>query len=329
MEYQFSCQATSGLTEAILNEHTEYREDSQRLKEIKEQIRKTRKEFFKCKRDEVVSELSLDQKLQLDLASEKGASSWLTTLPVKEFGYVLNKQEFNDALALRYNMNMKDAPRTCFCGEANTMNHLLMCKKGGYVHLRHDSLRDVFAELMRNAGCKDVHTEPNLLKTDGAQLPAGSNTKDDARVDISARSFWNPLERALFDVRVLHPQAPSNRSHKDIASMYQHHENEKKRHYNARILQIEKATFSPLVFTTTGGMAPEAQKVLKRLAEKTSRRKNQRYCDVMTFLRRRLRFDLLRTTIISLRGYRGKAERSPPNIDGLDLNLDPTNQVQM
>jgi hypothetical protein len=44
-------------------------------------------EFFKCKRDEVVSELSLDQKLQLDLASEKGASSWLTTLPVKEFGY--------------------------------------------------------------------------------------------------------------------------------------------------------------------------------------------------------------------------------------------------
>ena len=152
MEYQFSCQATSGLTEAIFKQDTEYHEDSQRLKDIKDQITKTRKQFFISKRDELVSELSSGQKLQLDLAAEKGASSWLTTLPVKEFGYVLNKQEFNDALALRYNMNMKDAPRRCFCGEANTVNHLLICKKGGYVHLRHDSLRDVFAELMRNAG---------------------------------------------------------------------------------------------------------------------------------------------------------------------------------
>ena len=74
-------------------------------------------------------------------------------------------------------------------------------------------------------------------------------------------------------------------------------------------------------------MAPEAQKVLKRLAEKTARTKNQRYCDVMTFIRRRLRFDLLRTTIISLRGYRGKVQKNPANIDDLDLNLDPTDQI--
>ena len=92
-------------------------------------------------------------------------------------------------------------------------------------------------------------------------------------------------------------------------------------------MQIEKGTFTPLVFSTTGGMAPEAQKVLKRLAEKTSRTKNQRYCDVMTFIRRRIRYDLLRTTIISLRGYRGKAETPPGNIDELDINLDPTDQM--
>ena len=92
MEYQFSCQATSGLTEAILNQDTEYHEDSQRLKDIKVRITKTRKQFFKSKRDELVSELSQGQKLQLDLAAEKGASSWLTTLPVKEFGYVLTSK---------------------------------------------------------------------------------------------------------------------------------------------------------------------------------------------------------------------------------------------
>ena len=44
----------------------------------------------------------------------------------------------------------------------------------------------------------------------------------------------------------------------------------------------------------------------------------------MTFIRRRLRYDLLQTTIISLQGYRGKAETPPENIDELDLNLDLT-----
>ena len=71
--------------------------------------------------------------------------------------------------------------------------------------LRHNSLRDVLAELMENAACKDVYTEPVLLNTSGVQLPQGANIADDARVNISARSVWSPLERALFDVRVFHP----------------------------------------------------------------------------------------------------------------------------
>ena len=92
--------------------------------------------------------------------------------------------------------------------------------KGGYVSLRHNSLRDLFAELMKNAGCKDVITEPKLLPTDGTVLPRGSNISEEARLDISARSIWNPLERAFFDVRVFHAPAPSNRTHTTISAMY-------------------------------------------------------------------------------------------------------------
>ena len=49
-------------------------------------------------------------------------SSWLTSLPLKSFGYLLNQQEFTDAIALRYNMNIKDTSKTCVCGENNTIN---------------------------------------------------------------------------------------------------------------------------------------------------------------------------------------------------------------
>ena len=38
----------------------------------------------------------------MDLAREKGASSWLTSLPIEEFGFALHKGAFRDALALQY-----------------------------------------------------------------------------------------------------------------------------------------------------------------------------------------------------------------------------------
>ena len=39
--------------------------------------------------------------------------------------------------------------------------------------------------------------------------------------------------------------------------IYRIHENEKKRLYSRRVQDIEHGTFTPLVFTTTGGMGKE------------------------------------------------------------------------
>ena len=80
--------------------------------------------------------------------------------------------------------------------------------------LRHNSLRDTFAELMRTVKCKDVQTEPVLLPVDGLELLKGTVLGDQARLDISARSIWNASERAYFDVRVFHAPAPSNASNR-------------------------------------------------------------------------------------------------------------------
>ena len=177
--------------------------------------------------------------MQLDLTSEKGASSWLSSLPLKSFGFCLNKQEFNDALALRYNFGIKDAARKCVCGSDNSINHSLICKRGGYVSLRHNSLRDALAELLETAGCKDVTTEPLLIPVNGRELPAGANRADGARLDVSARSVWNPLERAFLDVRVFHAQAPSNKALGSPTTMYNSHERQKKNLYNKRIVEVE------------------------------------------------------------------------------------------
>ena len=51
------------------------------------------------------------------------------------------------------------------------------------------------------------------------------------------------------------------------SKIYRIHENEKKRKYNSRATEIEQGTFTPLVFTTKGGIADECLRYHSRLAE--------------------------------------------------------------
>ena len=317
---------TQQLTKAIYDQDYVYYEDQENLQEMKENVTKERTSHFKQQKEELLTLLDDKQKLMIKLASEKGASSWLTALPLKDFGYILNKQEFADAIAMRYNLQLKDIAKTCICGDNYSVNHALICKRGGYVSLRHNWLRDTIARLLDSAKCKDIQTEPMLLPTDGYTLTNGTITTDHARLDISARSVWNTCERAFFDVRVFHAPAPSNMS-KTIPQMYSSHELQKKRAYNSRVINVEKGSFTPLVFSTTGGMGMEAQKLFKRIAEKMEYTTGQRYADAMGFIRKRLRFELLKTTLIALRGYRGRAkypeEGINENFSQMDLNLEP------
>ena len=62
---------------------------------------------------------------------------------------------------------------------------------------------------------------------------------------------------------------PNADSYRDLTpkQVYRKHEKEKKRKYAERVMEIEQGTFTPLVFTTTGGMADECVKHHSRLAE--------------------------------------------------------------
>jgi len=133
------------------------------------------------------------------------------------------------------------------------------------------------------------------------------NTADNARLDISARGLWNSCEKTFFDIRITHPTSQSY-SGKSLAQaeVYQQHEKEKKDKYNLRVIDIEKSSFNPLVFTTTGRMAPECNRVNKRLAEKIAEKCREPYASVITYIRTKLRFALLRSTLAAIRGFRGK-----------------------
>ena len=57
------------------------------------------------------------------------------------------------------------------------------------------------------------------------------------------------------------------RKRQTFEAAYKKHEDEKKRTYGQRILEIEHGVFTPLVLSTSGGMGREAQTFYKRLAD--------------------------------------------------------------
>ena len=129
----------------------------------------------------------------------------------------------------------------------------------------HNEIRDLEAEMLRMV-CTDVETEPVLQEITGEELNRGANKAPDARLDVHARGFWDRQQSAFFDVRVCHPNADSYR---ELApkQIFQVHENEKNSQYRRRALAVDPGTFTPFVFTSTGGMADDCKRFHSRLAE--------------------------------------------------------------
>ena len=89
--------------------------------------------------------------------------------------------------------------------------------------MRHNNLRDLNITMQKEV-CRDVVSEPSLLPITDQEIEGTS--ADRAAPDISSRGLWSTFERTFFDVRVLHPNAPSYRS-SDLTSLYRNHEQEK------------------------------------------------------------------------------------------------------
>ena len=84
-------------------------------------------------------------------------------------GFNLNKREFMEALRLRYNWPLSDIPSKCVCGEEYSVEHAMICKRGGFIIQRHDELRNLEAELLSSV-CSDVQIEPLLQEISNEDL---------------------------------------------------------------------------------------------------------------------------------------------------------------
>ena len=196
----------------------------------------------------------------------------------------------------------------CVRGSMFTVDHAMICQRGGWVIQRHNEIRDLNRHYVFNY---------NLLQakslSEGLAKPLMHALTSTVGVFGSDRGL-----HFNFFIRVCHPNADSYR---DLCAkqIYRIHENEKKRKYNSRVTEIEQGTFTPLVFTTTGGMADECLRYHSRLPELLSAKKQESCATKISWVRAKVSFAILRSALLCLRGSRTTRRR---NLDVKDWDLE-------
>ena len=178
------------------------------------------------------------------------------------------------------------------------------------------------AEMMTEV-CHNVQVEPALIPVDDDSIFATKTTTtgERSRPDVAGVGVWGPYEKTFLDIMITHPNCPSY-INKPIEKVYESHERTKKYKYNERIIQVEKGTFTPIIGSTFGGWGPEANRHHKRIATLMAEKKNESYADTINYIRTRLRFSMLKSVLMAVRGVRGRSkERNPAPISSLSFNL--------
>ena len=89
--------------------------------------------------------------------------------------------------------------------------------------------------------------------------------------------------------------------------------------YNNRVLTVERGSFTPLIYTTL------VDGVLNRhdITEKNAKKRKEEYRHVLSHMRTRVRFSLLRSVLVAVRGERGKTQSAPKPFASIAFNLIP------
>ena len=163
-EYENSRLATNELSNAIFEQQTSLHIDSCTQEAALKEVKACKERRLNEMQEEMKAVVSDHLQKVIQLLCEKGASSWLTSLPLQELGFRLNKLQFNDAICMRYDIRPRDVPSRCACGEQYSINHCLSCKNGGYVHIRHNIIRNT------------IHDRPSERHLQRAEVGAFSSS---------------------------------------------------------------------------------------------------------------------------------------------------------
>ena len=126
--YTTSKNVSAPLVSLILQQSTSYPTYCKQLQ------RKAKSDGYQARRQhettctiDLFNKIPRNQLRAVEASKEKGALSWLSSLPVAEHGFALHKGAFRDALCLRYGWRPPHLISNCVCGKQYTIEQALSC----------------------------------------------------------------------------------------------------------------------------------------------------------------------------------------------------------
>ena len=98
-DYEASVKITGPLVRQIIKQAHEPPDETE-IKTLQASARREKDDLLKLQCKQVRESLPSKTERAVELATEKGASNWLTMIPIKEMNFNLNKREFRDAIKL-------------------------------------------------------------------------------------------------------------------------------------------------------------------------------------------------------------------------------------
>ena len=157
-----------------------------------------------------------------------------------------------------------------------------------------------------------------------------ANTLDEVRLDVTARGFWAVGQIAFFDIESFHSNS-TRCANQSPQLCYALNKNEKRRKYKKRVMNMERGCFTPLVLSANSGMGREWKTFYSTLAEMIATKRKQEYCIIMSWLRRKTSFLLMRSILLCIHDIPGKSLNQEEMNVGNDIEMSgllPTVQEQ-
>ena len=131
-EFDASRRVTAPLSDLVVAQSMDLNDVCAKVSRLKRAAHSEKAKCLKSSGQAILPLLPAETRRAAQLASEKGASTWLMAIPLDRYGFALHKGAFRDALCLRYNWPPPMLPISCVCGQAFSASHALSCPTGGY-----------------------------------------------------------------------------------------------------------------------------------------------------------------------------------------------------
>ena len=112
-EFDISVSVTTTLTSLVLEQKSSLGSAPELQQRLKAAALRQKTTSLQAFANSVVEHLPAQGQRAVQLACEKGSSSWLNALSLVEHGFDLSKSAFRDAVSLRYGWEIKNLPSTC------------------------------------------------------------------------------------------------------------------------------------------------------------------------------------------------------------------------